>query len=140
MPLRAIVLNNFRWKLTALLLAMLAWFAIKFAIYKGITGRNQILRHQPVMVLKLPEDARTWRLHPPDVDVVVQAGKEMSHEDLEVFVDLTTVPPDVESAFKQVVVRGAEVAKVVAIQPTRVVQVVRAGLPDASLTNTLKSP
>ena len=140
MPLRALVLNNFRWKLTALLLAMLAWFTIKLAIYKGITGRNQVVRHQPVLVLKMPDDARIWRVQPPDVDVVVQAGKEMSHEDLEVFVDLSTMPPDVESAFKQVVVRGAEVAKVIAIQPTRVVQVLRGGLSDNTLTNTLKRP
>ena len=39
-------------------------------------GRNQMLRHQPVMVLQAPDDTRVFHLDPPFVDVVVQSTKE----------------------------------------------------------------
>jgi hypothetical protein len=134
------VLNNFRWKLTALLLAMLSWFAIKFAIYKGIAGRNQSLRHQTVLVLKAPDDHGSFRVQPPEVDVTVQATKQLRGEDLEVFVNVAGMPRDVDSAFKQVQVRGPEVSKVVGIQPAPVVQVIRVAPLETSLTNSFKSP
>ena len=140
MTLPDFAVNNFRWKLTALLLATLAWFSIKLAIYRGITGRNQVLRHQTVMVLKNPEDPRIVRIQPPYVDVVVQADKELRDDDLEVFVNITTLPLDIDSAFKEVLVRGRDVAKVIAVQPAWVVRVERIALPDAPLTNSIRKP
>ncbi|MFO1496803.1 MAG: hypothetical protein U1G07_00145 [Verrucomicrobiota bacterium] len=113
-----LLLNNFRWKLTALLLALLLWFVIKFAIYKEITGgRPQVLRHLPVMLLKAPDDARTFRIEPLYVDVIVQSTKELSGEDLEVFLDLTKIP-DVASTFKPVQVRAAEATRIIRTDPT----------------------
>jgi hypothetical protein len=138
--MRDVVLYNFRWKLTALLLALLVWFVIKFAIYRGMTGgRYQILRHQPVLVLKAPEDPSLFRVQPPEVDVVVQATKELRSEDLEVFVNVTSMPLDVESAFKQVTVRGADIVKVIRVDE-KFVMVDRIAPVDASLTNSFKNP
>jgi hypothetical protein len=137
MPVQIFALNNLRWKLTALLLAMLVWFSIKFAIYKGsASGRTQILAQQPVMVLMSPGDPRAFRIHPPQVDLVVQSAKELNPEDLEVFVNLTTLA-DVDTTFKQVLVRGADAAKVILVKPPGVT-VERLAPLDSFLTNTLK--
>jgi hypothetical protein len=139
MSLRDLVLNNLRWKLTALLLAMLVWFVIKVAIHKGATGGpNQVLRHQPVMVLKAPDDPRSFRIDPPQVDVVVQGAKELGPDDLQVFVNLTKWPEDVPSLFKPVLVRAADSSKV-RVQPL-FVMVERVAPPEASLSNPLKKP
>jgi hypothetical protein len=138
MALRNFVLNNFRWKLTALLLAMLVWFVIKFAIYRGTAGgRNQVITQLPVMVLKSPDDSRVFRVQPPWVDVLVQATKDLRPEDLEVFVNLTAMP-DLDVAYKPVRVRGGDTAKVEVRPPG--VTVERVTPPSLSLTNSLSRP
>ena len=116
MAVRALILNNLRWKLTAWLLAMLVWFAIKFAIYKGLSGHSQLLRHQPVAVLKAPNDSRLFHVFPPDVDVVVQAKKELHSGELEVFVNVTTMPLEIDSAYRPVLVHGNDVTNVVSVR------------------------
>jgi hypothetical protein len=141
MALPDFALNNFRWKLTALLLALIVWSGIKFAIYRGITGgRNQMLRHQPVMVLQAPDDTRVFHLDPPFVDVVVQSTKELTADDVEVFLNLTTMP-DVNTAFKQVLVRAADSTKLslVRVDPP-FVTVERTSSLDTSLTNSFRKP
>jgi len=141
MALPDFALNNFRWKLTALLLALIVWSGIKFAIYRGITGgRNQLLRHQPVMVLQAPDDTRVFHLDPPFVDVVVQSTKELAADDVEVFLNLTTMP-DVNTAFKQVLVRAADSTKLnlVRVEPP-FVTVERTSSLDTSLTNSFRKP
>lgn len=134
MAVRDLVLNNFRWKLTALLLALLLWFVIK---YSTTTGRNQVVR-QPVMVLKAPDDPRLFRLDPPLVDVVVQSARELKGDDLQTYVDLTRMP-DVSSAFKPVLVRAADGVSVVGADPLAVM-VERVSLLESSLTNAPSSP
>src|SRR5690242_12587729 len=117
MALPDLILYNFRWKLTALLLAMLVWFVIKFAMYKkSLSGHEQIMAQRPVMVLKAPDDGRIFRLQPPAVDLLIRSSQGVKPSDLEVFVNLTALP-DVDSAFKQVLVRGDEAARVVEIRP-----------------------
>jgi hypothetical protein len=137
MALRNLVLNNFRWKITAWVLAMLLWFSVKFTIYKG---SHQVLRHQPVLILKGADDPRTFRLQPPEVDVILQSTKELHKDDIEVYVNLSTLPIDVESAFKQVLVRGAEDSKIIRVEPVSFVLVEQASPPGLSLTNSLKKP
>ena len=139
MALRDLLLYNFRWKLTALLLATLVWFVIKFAIYKeSLGGRGQVLPQQPVMVLKAPDDSRVFRVQPPAVDLVIRSSQEVKPGDLEVFVNLTALP-DVETAFKQVLVRGNEATRVVEVRPWGVT-VERAAGAELSLTNVLRKP
>jgi hypothetical protein len=112
MALRDVFLKNLHWKLTALVLALIVWLGIKFAIYREATGgQDQVLRRQPVMVLKAPEDTRVFRVDPPHVVVVVQGTKELSSDDVQVFVDLTQMP-EVNTALKQVIVRAADSTKV----------------------------
>ncbi len=136
---RDFVVNNFRWKLTALLLAMLVWFVIKFAIYREMTGgRHQVLRRQTVMVLTAPDDVRLFRLDPPQVDVVVQGTRELTGDDVEVFLDLTTMP-DVNTALKQVIVRSVEATKVVRTDPP-FVMVERMNPAPEAMTNSLQHP
>jgi hypothetical protein len=139
MVARDLIMENFRWKLTALFLAMLVWFVIKLAIYKeNAGGQNQLLLQHHVMVLQAPDDPRIFRLQPPNVDLAVQAPAELRPDDLEVFVDLTSFP-DVRSAFKQIVVRGGNTFKVISVKPWGVT-VELAGALDLSLTNSLRKP
>jgi hypothetical protein len=124
--------------LTALLLAIVAWSVIKFAIYRGVTGgRTQTLRSVPVMVIKAPEDGRVFRIDPPHVDVIFQSTKVLTLEDVEAFVNLITMP-DVDSALKQVLVRAADATRVRAEPPFILVE--RSNPVDASLPNSLKKP
>jgi hypothetical protein len=137
MDLRGFLLNNLRWKLTALLLAMLVWFVIKFALYKGITsGRDQNLTEQPVLVLKAPDDPRIFRIWPPRVDLSVQGTRDLRPENLQVFVDVTA-QRDMDTAFEPVLVRGAGAAKVISVRPRRV-KVERVAAP--ILTNSVRKP
>jgi hypothetical protein len=134
MPLRDLVLYNFRWKLTALMLAMLLWFSVKFTIYKG---SHQILRGLPVLILKGADDPRTFRIEPAQVDVVLRATKELRKEDVEVYVNLSTLPMDMDTAFRQILVRGAEDFRVEPLSYALVEQISPPGL---VLTNTLRKP
>jgi hypothetical protein len=133
MALRDVFLHNTRWKVTALVLATLVWFAIKFAIYREAAGGpNQILRHQPVMVLKAPDDNRVFRVDPAQVDVIVQSTKELGEGELQVFVDLTQMP-EVNTALKQIVLRAGDNVKARAEPPY--VTVERLSTQDTPLNN-----
>jgi hypothetical protein len=137
MALRDFVLHNFRWKLIALFLAMLVWSVIKFALYKEVmASRNQYLSAQSVMVLKSPGDSRTFRIDPAAVDLVIQASKQLAADDVEVYLDLTTVPEEANTALKQVLVRSPEPIKVVRTEPAYIL-VERFPLPEIGLTNVL---
>ncbi|MHC1768380.1 MAG: hypothetical protein AB9869_29585 [Verrucomicrobiia bacterium] len=136
MALRDYVLHNFRWKLIALLLAVLVWSVIKFALYQEImASRNQVLNDHPVMILRAPDDGRMFRIDPPTVDLVIQAPKQLTGEDVEVYLDLTTLS-DLNTALKQVLVRAADPIRVVRAEPAYVL-VERFPLPDTGLTNVL---
>lgn len=139
MAARDLVLNNFRWKLTALLLAMLVWFVIKYSLYRGITGaRDQVVSKCPVVVLKTADDSRVFRVDPPQVDVIVQSTRQLTRDDLEVFVILTTMP-DVNTALKQVMVRasGSRKLTVVQVEPAYVT-VERPAPAEGLLTNSFR--
>jgi hypothetical protein len=139
MALRDFVLNNLGWKLTAFVLALLVWLVIKLAIYKEVTGGHaQVLKHQPVMVLKAPDDHRWFRIEPSHVDVVVLGTKELDPDELQVFVDLRTWPEGVNSAFKEVLVRAEDSTKV-RVEPL-FVMVERVTAPEPSLRNSLRKP
>jgi hypothetical protein len=138
MALRDVVLNNFRWKLTALVLAMLVWFVTRLAINKGAGGGDHISRRQPVLVLKAAEDTSVYRVDPPQVNVVVQGVTELGPEDLQVFVNLTSWPEGLNSGFKQVLVRAVNSTRV-RVQPL-FVMVERVGPPESSLPSSLKKP
>ena len=73
MLLHDYIFENLRWKLAALLLAVLAWFSIQLAMRKGFGNwRAQTLRNQPVQVLTAPSDLRAFRIDPAEVEVVLR--------------------------------------------------------------------
>jgi hypothetical protein len=98
MALRNFILNNFRWKLTALTLATVVWFIIQFAIAKGLKPRNHSLTDldsdtfssQPVMVLKEPGDPATYKVTPARAEVTLRFASgilnKFSSDDIKVFV------------------------------------------------------
>jgi len=137
MPLRDLVLSNLRWKVTALLLAMVVWFSIKLNLYNK--GSSQTLRRQPILVLKAPDDPRVFQLQPPEADLMIQATKQLEREDLEVFVNVTGMPMDVTNVYRPVLVRGADTLKVIRIDPFAI-RVERITPPALALTNTLRKP
>jgi hypothetical protein len=138
MALRDLFLYNYRWKITALLLAIGVWSVIQFAIYRGVTGgRTQVLRSVSVMVVKAPDDSRTFRVDPPQVDVVFQATRVLTADDVEAFVNLTTMP-DVNSALKQVLVRAADVSRV-RVEPPFVLVELATPL-DFPIPNSIRKP
>lgn len=139
MGLPDFVVHNLRWKLTALLLATLLWCVIKFVIYKqSAAGQEQFLRRQTVLVLRAPDDTRAFRVDPPTVDVVVKASKQVSVDDVQAFVDLARIP-DVNTAYKAVIVRASESTLVVRTEPP-VVMVERVSPLELPATNNLVTP
>jgi hypothetical protein len=105
MAIREIVLNNFKWKVWALVLAILVWFIIQFAIGRGLSPdeqslsskfREEIFQRQIVLVLEDPNDTRTFELTPQTVNVTVRMPtgflKKPVEKSIRVFVNLVDRP------------------------------------------------
>ncbi|MBM3835829.1 MAG: hypothetical protein FJ403_21705 [Verrucomicrobia bacterium] len=99
MSLRTFILNNFKWKLIALTLAIVVWFVIQFAIWKGVRPTDQPLSnfggitsfHQPVLVLKAPDDDAIYKIMPAKVEISFRSGanlNKVTSNDIRVFVNL----------------------------------------------------
>ena len=83
--MRDIILNNFSWKLTALLLAILAWFTFQPAemrtnLLRGREAGRYLIAH-PVTVSKPATDAREFKVTPSEVDITL-SGEEKVLRDL----------------------------------------------------------
>lgn len=126
MSIRDLVLNNFRWKLAAIILATLVWFIIQFAIGEGYNPtqtalpdyRTYTFVRQNVLVLANPGESQLVRLTPSKVDVVVRstgsALNKLTENDIRAFVTLVDVPEGLQ-ATKEVrvyVPEGVEVYRV----------------------------
>ncbi len=100
MTLRDLALNNLRWKLGALIMAMLIWFIIQIAMSVGLKSpdhplgdaRARILVHRPVLVLSAPHDTLAYRITPSFVDVTVRSAsrglEKLGPDEVQVFVNL----------------------------------------------------
>jgi hypothetical protein len=107
MPLRDFILNNFKWKLSALFLAMLVWFLIQLAMSEGFhlgdapleDFRTYTFFRQPIRVMANPGERSPYRLTPSNVDVVIRSTKgalnRLTENDIKVFVTLTDAPEGV---------------------------------------------
>jgi hypothetical protein len=120
-PLRDYIFENLRWKLSALLLAVLTWFSIQFAIRRGFgEWRAQTLNNQPVLVLTAPGDPRAFRIQPAGVDVVLRPRpgtlKNLSDQTVRVFVNLTDIP-DVVGVIREVHVHTQGLFEVLRTEP-----------------------
>lgn len=80
MPFRELILNNFWWKVTALLLAVGAWYGLSPAgripidlpsTSAGISTR-ELIAH-PVTVSKRADDTREFRVSPSEVDITISS-------------------------------------------------------------------
>ncbi len=122
MAWRDFILNNLWWKLTALLLAIVAWFTFHssddFEGLINLTSSRAFVRH-PVTVMKAAHDSRNFRLAPDEVDITVSGEisliKSLAGSDLHAFVDLTRLKSNKANSVKVQVYqpRGVRVETVV---------------------------
>lgn len=115
MALRDFILNNFKWKLAALIFAIFVWYGIQVILNKGIQPnqlpnvdyRNYTFLRQTVLVVTNPDDTRSFRVAPPKVDVVIRstasALNKLTETDIKVFVNLIDVAEGLEES-KEVLV------------------------------------
>src|SRR5437016_3315940 len=99
MGFRDYILNNYRWKLGALVSALLVWGIIKYAIWAGVPVAalggfsSRTLAEQTVRVLTIASDGRRFKIHPAKVDVTLQAEPRLldrlTGKDITVFVNLS---------------------------------------------------
>ena len=100
MAFRDFILNNFKWKLGALSMAMFVWFIIQIALSRGCSPtehplsdvRTRIFFRQPVLVTAHPDDPRSFKITPAKVDVTVRstsgALNKLTENDIKAYVSL----------------------------------------------------
>ncbi|HWD21107.1 MAG TPA: CdaR family protein [Verrucomicrobiae bacterium] len=102
--MRDLIFHNFWLKTFSVALATVIWLAIHYGIQHDETPSETIMNRLsarqlfrvPVSVVKLPSDARAFKVYPTEVTVAV-TGEEpdlgrTSAANLKVFVDLTDFP------------------------------------------------
>ena len=111
MTFRRLCLHNWRWKLFSLLLASAIWFYVDaLAPKSAIVKRNPVSRTStitflerfPVKLLSVAGDLHAYTLEPGTVEVSLSgetdAVNAVFEEDVQVWVDLTTIPRPVNNA------------------------------------------
>ena len=104
MNLRAIILNNFWWKLLSVFFAVAIWSYIRAGIQgevilkrnpAGGTATGTFPKSFPIKVLAESGDSHTYRVTPTEVEVMVSgeltAMNELNAQEIHVFVDMTDV-------------------------------------------------
>ena len=98
--MRDAILNNFLWKVTALLLAVLAWYGFqpkdsRFKFFPETPGTRAaytryFLAH-PITISKPATDTREFRVTPPYVDITLTSDEEIEIDgsDLRATVDVS---------------------------------------------------
>lgn len=89
MPFREVILNNFWWKVTALLLAVGAWFGLspekmqwELPTTARQFGTRDLVAH-PVTISKRADDNREFRVRPSEVDITISSRNLDSLRDLD---------------------------------------------------------
>lgn len=98
MAKRDLVLHNFWWKLTSLLLAVIVWFVVhQDAPVSASTAPRNTYRFtaHPLALLRDSTDKRPVRITPTEVEVTVTAPMtettRLSEADIQTFVDINEV-------------------------------------------------
>jgi hypothetical protein len=129
MPLRNLLLNNLWLKLVALALATLIWFSIHLKVTKSIQPPSsplgavseRVFQQHTVFVLTDIITKGGFVLQPTRVTITVKGDiavvEKLRAEDIQAFVDLTQVAPDVDSLNKVVVHTPSDVTLVQVIPP-----------------------
>ena len=95
MAKRDLILNNFWWKVTSLLLAMIVWFVVH-----GTDSDKSLLptaqktfSNHPLGVMREAADKRAIRITPTEVTVIVTApiGTQLRDSDIQTFIDLNEI-------------------------------------------------
>jgi len=101
--LRNVFLRDFWLKLFSLVLAVLTWLTVNFAVKKEVSPRplnfipseQRVFANLPVVVLSTAEDVRSVRVHPKEVALTVQGDastlSRLQVRDLRVLLDLTGI-------------------------------------------------
>jgi YbbR domain-containing protein len=93
--LRRLFLEDFWWKLFALVLAILVWLIVTVASQKEAQTAPRIFANLPVAVLSAAEDVHNFKVSPSEVEVTVRADaktlQNLQDEDIRAIVDLTGV-------------------------------------------------
>jgi hypothetical protein len=85
--MRELVVNNFWWKMTALCLAVLAWFGFQpremrpYLFPQGRTDYTRLMIAHPVTITKPATDTREFKVTPSEVDITL-SGEEKILRDL----------------------------------------------------------
>ena len=93
--LRHLFLEDFWWKLFALVLAILVWLTVTFASQKEARTAPRVFANLPVAVLSGAEDVHNFKVSPSEVEVTVQGDartlQNLQDKDIRAMVDLTGV-------------------------------------------------
>ena len=93
--LRYLFIEDFRWKLFSLGLAILVWVTVTFVSPKDARTDKRVFLNLPVTVVAAAEDVRNFRVSPSAVEVAVQGDTEtlqnLQSKDVRATVDLTGV-------------------------------------------------
>src|SRR5262245_50640893 len=140
MAARDYILNNFRWKLLALGLAVVAGFSIQSA--KNRTIDSVVLHDQPLQVLRPPGDSTIYRVIPPTVNLTLRAESatllSLSPRDVFVFVNLAAVVPEVPDIARRILILAPQG---VSVRSDNIAVSVAKLLPSVeSLTNNFDKP
>ena len=143
MACRDYIVENLRWKIAALVLAVFAWCAIELSIWKDqALGQARVVANQAVAVLSASGDARTFRIDPPEVSVVLRstaAGvRNLEHQRIFAFVNLAEAPEATELS-RIVLVHAPEGVEVLRIEP-RTVYVEQINPRKEAATNSQNKP
>src|SRR5687767_13918462 len=97
MAKRDLILHNFWWKVTSLLLAIIVWFVV----YATDTNRSVLpttrrsFPNHALAVLRDSTDKRPLRITPTEVNIVVSApimdATRLTDADIQTFIDLNDV-------------------------------------------------
>jgi hypothetical protein len=97
MAKRDYILNNFWWKVTSLLLAIVVWFVVYANSSHGSADfrRNILFSKHSLALMRDSNDKRPLRVTPTEVDIMVSVpvadAGNITDSDIQTFIDLTEV-------------------------------------------------
>jgi hypothetical protein len=140
--MRALLLNNFGWKMLSLALAIAFWLAIKTLSTERGDQVERLYINLPVQIVSSTTDVRTFNVIPALVAVTVRGRgdvmKALTEQEIRVFADTTSA----DIAAGRNMTRRVQVAipvgiSIVRVEPTEViVEVPSQGQPPAKSPNT----
>jgi hypothetical protein len=102
MAKRDLILHNFWWKVTSMLLAIIVWFVVYDTSPGAAPMSPARFPKHPLAIMRDSTDKRAIRITPTEVDVVVStpivARAVLTDADIQTFVDLSEVDPKTKTA------------------------------------------